>query len=243
MASVGAKRTSEVALEENTKENAAPQSAHAAHLEAILDEFDLEVETRSAALMSEARDLCSSLKNQLHVELMKLPKRIREMPMKEFIDKHGGDINELHKNETIRIQSTPLRGLLASTHDLHSLFAGTKEDLGDAFDNDEDEEGEEEDHEQNEDELPQRKKKIQGGAKRPARGAKGTTTQKNRDTARATIDARGSSKIRIQLGEQEVDVDDLSSMDTMTAKERKMAMEQLKLLHQHVASLIMSDGI
>ncbi len=82
---------------------------------ALLDEFDIEgmhpigggvacvgrlllcmwmaVEARCEALKAHAAELATSFRNQLSIELIKIPKAIREMPMKEFVEKYGGDLN------------------------------------------------------------------------------------------------------------------------------------------------------
>jgi hypothetical protein len=60
---------------------------------ALLDEFDIEVEDKCNFLKQQAAELATSVRNQLAIELVKIPKRIREMPMKTFMEEYGGDLN------------------------------------------------------------------------------------------------------------------------------------------------------
>eukprot|EP01088_Endostelium_zonatum_P011426 TRINITY_DN25561_c0_g1_i1.p1 TRINITY_DN25561_c0_g1~~TRINITY_DN25561_c0_g1_i1.p1 ORF type:complete len:132 (+),score=36.28 TRINITY_DN25561_c0_g1_i1:127-522(+) len=76
------------------------KNAQNAKLLALLDEFDVEVQARANRLRVQAtQELKMSLMNQLHLELVKVPQRIRTMTMKEFCEKYNGDINQVYQKE------------------------------------------------------------------------------------------------------------------------------------------------
>ena len=54
------------------------------------------VEARCKKMEEEIEELVDALRNQLFIEIMKLPQGIREMPMKEFLTQYGGDVNEVY---------------------------------------------------------------------------------------------------------------------------------------------------
>lgn len=56
------------------------------------EEFDIEVEKRCHNIMVQAEAMTVSIKNTLNVELMRLPKKIRTMPLGEFCGKYQGDL-------------------------------------------------------------------------------------------------------------------------------------------------------
>jgi len=60
-------------------------------LPSVLAEFDVEVEARCQNLHAEAQNLEHSFRNKLLLELMHIPREIRKMPMKTFIEQHGSD--------------------------------------------------------------------------------------------------------------------------------------------------------
>eukprot|EP00300_Choanocystis_sp_HF-7_P012948 c18095_g1_i1.p1 GENE.c18095_g1_i1~~c18095_g1_i1.p1 ORF type:complete len:304 (+),score=67.45 c18095_g1_i1:184-1095(+) len=69
------------------------RTAGASSAEAILSDFDYEVESRAEQLRQFGADLCLKLKNIYLIELMKLPKQVRQMPISEFKSMYGGDVN------------------------------------------------------------------------------------------------------------------------------------------------------
>ena len=56
-----------------------------ARLKGILEEYDNEVEARCLHMQTQADGLVMGLRNSLHMELMKLPKRVRTMPLSQFL--------------------------------------------------------------------------------------------------------------------------------------------------------------
>jgi hypothetical protein len=62
-----------------------------ARLSALLEEYDLEVEQRCLHMQTQAEHLAFALKNTLQMELMKLPKRTRAMPLHQFLKEYTGD--------------------------------------------------------------------------------------------------------------------------------------------------------
>eukprot|EP00241_Pyramimonas_parkeae_P004834 CAMPEP_0114224566 /NCGR_PEP_ID=MMETSP0058-20121206/177_1 /TAXON_ID=36894 /ORGANISM="Pyramimonas parkeae, CCMP726" /LENGTH=373 /DNA_ID=CAMNT_0001335053 /DNA_START=209 /DNA_END=1330 /DNA_ORIENTATION=- len=65
----------------------------AARVGALLEELELEVDARCSSLKAFAQDMVAALRNEFRVQLLKLPKKVRSMPMSEFRDKYAGDIN------------------------------------------------------------------------------------------------------------------------------------------------------
>jgi hypothetical protein len=53
------------------------------------------VESRCETLRIQAKELETSFRNQLILELLKIPREIREMPMKTFTEQYGGDLNAI----------------------------------------------------------------------------------------------------------------------------------------------------
>jgi hypothetical protein len=56
----------------------------------MVQELDLEIDARCEALRAFASTLKLALRTQLQLELMKLPKRIKMMKMKDYLQEHGG---------------------------------------------------------------------------------------------------------------------------------------------------------
>ena len=77
--------------EKAERENQEPNAALQAKLQTILDEYDLEVESRCLSMQSQAEHLAMGLRNTLHMELMKLPKKVRSMPMHQFLKEYQGE--------------------------------------------------------------------------------------------------------------------------------------------------------
>eukprot|EP00742_Colponemidia_sp_Colp-10_P007099 GILJ01007622.1.p1 GENE.GILJ01007622.1~~GILJ01007622.1.p1 ORF type:complete len:212 (-),score=42.03 GILJ01007622.1:218-853(-) len=71
---------------------------------ALLEEFQLEIDSRCRALQTSAEDVILSLRNAFHVELMKIPKKIRMMPLSEFQAAYEGDISDILKADIQKMQ-------------------------------------------------------------------------------------------------------------------------------------------
>jgi len=52
-----------------------------------------QVEERCSKIMQQARDDAMALEQELQIQLMKIPKKVRSMSLREFRDTYGGDIN------------------------------------------------------------------------------------------------------------------------------------------------------
>jgi len=82
--------------------------------DAILSEFDHEVETKCKQMRSQAEHLSLSIHNALQVEMMKLPKRIRAMKMKDLLQQHHNDLppplsTSKKDNQPFKIPLVPIR--------------------------------------------------------------------------------------------------------------------------------------
>jgi len=83
------------------KENLAPSAKRKKEFKeskfrSVLSDFDCEVDVRCKKMEEEIEELVEALRNQLSIEIMKLPQGIREMPMKEFLAQYAGDVNEVY---------------------------------------------------------------------------------------------------------------------------------------------------
>eukprot|EP00736_Rhodelphis_marinus_P007224 Rmarinus@m.20048 len=61
-------------------------------LAGILEELDLEIQTRCESLANHGESLCLNFKAAYELEMMKIPKKIRQMSLIEFYDKYGSTI-------------------------------------------------------------------------------------------------------------------------------------------------------
>ena len=59
----------------------------------------MEVEAKCAALHAFCEDASLALRSELKIQLLKLPKKVRQMPLKEFLSKFAGDINKVVLDE------------------------------------------------------------------------------------------------------------------------------------------------
>jgi hypothetical protein len=59
----------------------------------FLQDLDVEIESRCALLEFDGLRRADELRNAFSNELIKLPKSIRAMPVREFVDKYGGDLS------------------------------------------------------------------------------------------------------------------------------------------------------
>jgi len=103
-------------LKENAEPNLTIQGSRMRErLEAILQEYDIEVETRVMSMNAEAEKLCHQLRSAFNVELMKIPKKWRTMTMREFQELHKCDWSLLtsrsigQANMTQMVAPTPMK--------------------------------------------------------------------------------------------------------------------------------------
>jgi len=83
------------------------------HAKAIIEDIENEVEIRCQKIMHEATTLATSLKNAFSIELVKVPKLIRNMSVKQFCEEHGGDFKAVLKlsvDENLRKQMSAGQG-------------------------------------------------------------------------------------------------------------------------------------
>eukprot|EP00741_Cyanophora_paradoxa_P009454 tig00000144_g9158.t1 len=74
---------------------AAPEQPSEDKVAAVLDQIDLEIESRSKKIISFANDVAAEIQNAFHVQLMKLPKKIRSMPVKHFCSDYKGEMERV----------------------------------------------------------------------------------------------------------------------------------------------------
>lgn len=97
------KRGAELAERALNSENLRPEDALATgsdaltpeQLNIILSALDDEVERRCKRLKSEANDLAMAIRNAVSIEIMKLPKCVRVLPVNQFRDEHGGKVSSV----------------------------------------------------------------------------------------------------------------------------------------------------
>ena len=84
-------------------------------LEGVLEELDIEVESRVAELLRLSNSLCASLSDSFKVQLANLPRSIRTMTIAQFAAKNGGGLGQILLENTSQkqkeldtwVQSTP----------------------------------------------------------------------------------------------------------------------------------------
>ena len=62
-------------------------------VENIVEELDIEVDARCSELRVLAQNAAFSLKNAYRVQLMRLPKRVRSLPLSRFLDEYGDQLD------------------------------------------------------------------------------------------------------------------------------------------------------
>ncbi|EWM26517.1 Cell division protein borealin [Nannochloropsis gaditana] len=82
-------------------------------LEHIMVEIEAEMNTRAKRLRVEAEEHALSLQNAFHVEMMKLPKSVRAMSLREFSDQYGEDIRTVMR---LAVEEEASRALSQSHH-------------------------------------------------------------------------------------------------------------------------------
>lgn len=99
-----------------------PKKNENARVNAILTQLDIEgkyfrastqysysniVEHRCDSMMSAAEEMSISLKNQVHIEIMKLPRSVRAMKMKDFLKTYHEN-PEIVATDDDKLQNIPL---------------------------------------------------------------------------------------------------------------------------------------
>eukprot|EP00232_Nephroselmis_pyriformis_P012190 CAMPEP_0182882148 /NCGR_PEP_ID=MMETSP0034_2-20130328/17606_1 /TAXON_ID=156128 /ORGANISM="Nephroselmis pyriformis, Strain CCMP717" /LENGTH=129 /DNA_ID=CAMNT_0025015221 /DNA_START=36 /DNA_END=421 /DNA_ORIENTATION=- len=81
--------------------SAAPADADAvapkdnAKLARLLEELDMEIEDRIKAVQGMAEGAAMQLRSEFSMSIMKLPKKVRSMPLSEFREQYAGDISSV----------------------------------------------------------------------------------------------------------------------------------------------------
>eukprot|EP00189_Rhodosorus_marinus_P002560 CAMPEP_0113958050 /NCGR_PEP_ID=MMETSP0011_2-20120614/3128_1 /TAXON_ID=101924 /ORGANISM="Rhodosorus marinus" /LENGTH=414 /DNA_ID=CAMNT_0000968717 /DNA_START=81 /DNA_END=1325 /DNA_ORIENTATION=+ /assembly_acc=CAM_ASM_000156 len=102
-----------------------PESAQRAEnlgsedIDTIIAEMDVEVQARCDALRSLAEQVALSLQNAFRVEMLKLPRRVRGMSVRQFYENYAGDVDailmhDIRKTveESIAMESRKSSGLV-----------------------------------------------------------------------------------------------------------------------------------
>jgi hypothetical protein len=74
-----------------------PNTLQRERVQVRLEEFDIEVQSRLDGMKAEVTQLVQSLKKTFRVELIKIPKAVRTMSLKQFKEKYGCDIGAVQK--------------------------------------------------------------------------------------------------------------------------------------------------
>lgn len=69
------------------------RQSDSADVDEIVAELELEVQARCEALRSFSEQTALSLQNAYRVEVLKLPKRVRSMSIRQFYDRYAGDVD------------------------------------------------------------------------------------------------------------------------------------------------------
>jgi len=88
-------------------------------VKAMMDELDIEVESRRADLRQQAETLSFSLQCAFRTQLSKLPRKIRKMPLSDFTDKYAGEISQV-MGEDVQNMQKDLDNWVAQTPRLRS---------------------------------------------------------------------------------------------------------------------------
>lgn len=62
-----------------------PESYRVQRVESLIEEFDLELEARCKAIHSRAEDAVLEVRNTLHAQIMRIPRKTRSMPISKFL--------------------------------------------------------------------------------------------------------------------------------------------------------------
>jgi len=63
-------------------------------LSELIGELELEVDVRSASLLQRAQNAVGRLRSEFKVQMLKISKKVRSMPLREFRAKYGDNMNE-----------------------------------------------------------------------------------------------------------------------------------------------------
>ncbi|KAJ1467062.1 hypothetical protein T484DRAFT_1921842, partial [Baffinella frigidus] len=80
-----------------------------AKLSALVEELDVEVESRCKLLQSQAEYLAKVLKSDFNVMLAKLPKKAREMTVAEFFAQNAAYVADLKSPDMLEEEDLPAR--------------------------------------------------------------------------------------------------------------------------------------
>lgn len=76
-------------------------------LQVILQEYDVEVGIRCQEMEGHAKQLTLGLQNALQIELLKLPKNLRSMTMRQFMKEYHGDWSALGRPARLNTSVAP----------------------------------------------------------------------------------------------------------------------------------------
>lgn len=78
-----------------------------AQLEALLQQFDMEVEKKCAAMRSKADYTCVQLREHMQVGVIGLSRAVKDMRMEDLRNKYGGDVGLAMRATTPARQARP----------------------------------------------------------------------------------------------------------------------------------------
>ena len=89
----------------------------------------LDIEAKCSALQAFAEDATLALRSELKVQLLKMPKKVRSMPLKDFLSKFAGDINKVIVDE-LNARFVSLENATATTNELRTARKGRRRGAG-----------------------------------------------------------------------------------------------------------------
>eukprot|EP00002_Diphylleia_rotans_P001826 TRINITY_DN11061_c0_g1_i1.p1 TRINITY_DN11061_c0_g1~~TRINITY_DN11061_c0_g1_i1.p1 ORF type:complete len:334 (+),score=72.56 TRINITY_DN11061_c0_g1_i1:48-1049(+) len=88
----------------NTTQSEISMEPQQARLKAMVDEFDIEVEQKCRKILHDSEGMALSIRSALTVELMRLPKKISSMTMREFFGTFQGDVEKVQEGERQKLR-------------------------------------------------------------------------------------------------------------------------------------------
>ena len=64
-----------------------------------MEDIRRDIETKCSALQAFAEEAALALRSELKIQLLKMPKKVRNMPLKDFLSNFAGDINKVIVDE------------------------------------------------------------------------------------------------------------------------------------------------
>ncbi|KAA8496683.1 hypothetical protein FVE85_0412 [Porphyridium purpureum] len=61
----------------------------------IMEEIDVEIDARCSELRTLSQNAAFSIRNAYRVQMMKLPRKVRSLPLREFVQEYGGQLNNV----------------------------------------------------------------------------------------------------------------------------------------------------